>query len=558
MDIGNIIFTTLKIIGALGFFIYGMKVMSEGIQKAAGHKMRQILGAMTSNRYTGVATGFLITALLQSSSATTVMTVSFVNAGLISLIESAGVLMGANIGTTVTGWLVSAIGLKIKVSTLALPIIAFAFPMLFTKKANLKNWGEFMIGFGLLFLGLQTLKDAIPSINENETLMAWLGQFTNPGLMTRLLFVLVGTLITIIVQSSSAAMAITIILCNEGLPIEVGAAMILGENIGTTITATLAALVGNVHAKRAARIHTMFNVIGVLWMVFLLPYFIDGIHSIWPATGTDNPNKFTLAIFHTSFNIINVLLLIWFVPQLVKIATKLVISKGEDDEQFSLEYISAGLLSTPELSLLESKKEVAKMGKLTRRMLNFIGDLLMASNTKDSDKIFNRIEKYEDITDKMEDEISDYLLKVSEGELSEMASVRIRSQLSIVNDLERIADIIYQMSKDIQQKQARKIWFTPKQRNGVLEILNEVKEAGDIMYKNLTSDYNTVTLDSARQKENEINENRNKLRKKHLKSIEKRDYDIKSGIIYKDMFSALEKVGDHIINVTEAVVETSN
>ena len=327
-------FDFLIIIGALGFFIYGMKVMSDGIQKVAGSKMRNILSSMTSNRFLGVTTGFLITALLQSSSATTVMTVSFVNAGLLSLVESIGVIMGANIGTTITAWLISILGFKIKISAIALPIIAVGFPLMFSKKSNIKAWAEVLIGFALLFMGLDELKHAVPDVKNNPEILNFLAGFADISFLSRLMFVGVGTILTIVVQSSTAAMALTLVLCSTGvIPFEVAAAMVLGENIGTTITAELASLVGNVHAKRSARIHSMFNVIGVIWMVIAFPFvieLIDKYMTIYMGMSPLNPEDKSatvplgLSIFHTTFNIFNVLLLVGFVPFMAKIATRLV------------------------------------------------------------------------------------------------------------------------------------------------------------------------------------------------------------------------------------------
>ena len=367
------IYELLRLIGALGFFIYGMKVMSDGIQKAGGSKMRQILGGMTSNRYFGVMTGFLITAIVQSSSATTVMTVSFVNAGLLTLVESAGVMMGANIGTTITAWVISILGFKVKMSAIALPIIAFGMPMMFARKTKTKNWGEFLVGFALLFIGLAELKDAVPDVKNNPEVLNFLAGFADPSFLSRLMFVGVGTLLTIVVQSSSAAMALTLVLCNTGvIPFEVAAAMVLGENIGTTITAELASMVGNVHAKRSARIHSMFNIIGVTWMLILMPYALDIVNyvsinyfgSISPYTAVDgwgdsmSPVPIALSIFHTGFNFLNVLILIWFVPAIVRFAERTVKSQGDMDEEFHLEHIGSGLMQTAELSVLEAKKEI--------------------------------------------------------------------------------------------------------------------------------------------------------------------------------------------------------
>ena len=469
MDFG--IFELLKLIGALGFFIYGMKVMSDGLQKAGGSKMRQILGGMTSNRYFGVLTGFLITALLQSSSATTVMTVSFVNAGLLTLVESAGVMMGANIGTTITAWIISILGFKVKMSAIALPIIAFGMPMMFARKTKTKNWGEFLVGFALLFIGLSELKNAVPDIKNNPEVLNFLAGFADISFLSRLMFVGVGTLLTIVVQSSTAAMALTLVLCNTGvIPFEVAAAMVLGENIGTTITAELASLVGNVHAKRSARIHSMFNIVGVTWMLILMPYALDIVEyismnyfgSISPYTAVDgwgdsmSPVPIALSIFHTGFNLLNVLMLIWFVPALVRIAERTVKSQGDMDEEFHLEHIGTGLMQTAELSILEANKEVAKFGKIITKLFGFIPELLKEKEEKKSRVLMERIRKYEDITDRMEVEIADYLAKVSQGELSESASIKVRSMISMINDMERIGDICYQMSISVERKNEQK------------------------------------------------------------------------------------------------------
>lgn len=550
---GNIIFDVLKLLGALGFFIYGMKIMSEGIQKAAGNNLRNILGTMTSNRYTGVLTGFLITAIVQSSSATTVMTVSFVNAGLISLVESAGIMMGANIGTTITGWIVSFVG-KFKIAAYALPILAVAMPMMFSKKQNLKNWAEFLVGFALLFMGLAALKDAVPDLREHQGVIDFLVDFRNPGILTRLLFVGLGTLITIIVQSSSAAMGLTIILCTQGLPIEIGAAMILGENIGTTITAEIAALIGNVHAKRSAKIHSMFNIIGVAWMVILLPYFLDLIHYILPAPTGGEADKYTLATFHTMFNMLNVLIMIWFVPQLVRLATKMVTSKGDEDEEFNLTYLGAqGAPLAAEVSIVEAQKETIKFGKITIKMMDLLKKQLKEKDEGKRTKHRNKIEELETLTDEIEENIASYLVKISEQRLTEDSSIKIRSILSISTDLERVADIIYRMSKDINRGNKQGLEFTEKQHENIAKIFGLLDEAFVVMRSNLEGSYGKVDIDDAMAIELRINELKAKLRKKHLKATEQKEYDVKSGIIYKDLFFSAEKVGDHVINISEAV-----
>jgi phosphate:Na+ symporter len=393
-------FDFLIIIGALGFFIYGMKVMSDGIQKVAGSKMRNILSSMTSNRFLGITTGFLITALLQSSSATTVMTVSFVNAGLLSLVESIGVIMGANIGTTITAWLISILGFKIKISTIALPIIAVGFPLMFSKKSNIKAWAEVLIGFALLFMGLDELKHAVPDLKQNPGFLSFLADYADKGYFSTIIFIGVGTILTLVVQSSSAAMALTLVMCFEGyIPFELAAAMVLGENIGTTITANLAALVANVHAKRAARAHFIFNVFGVIWMIIAFPFvieLIDQYMTIYMGMSPLNPEDKSatvplgLSIFHTTFNIFNVLLLVGFVPFMAKIATSLVKSKGDADEEFKLDYISAAGIALPEVAILEAKKEVAKFGDVTMRMNDFVKSLINDQDKKTRNKMFNK------------------------------------------------------------------------------------------------------------------------------------------------------------------------
>ncbi len=552
-------FEFLQLFGALGFFIYGMKVMSEGIQKVAGTKMRQILSAMTSNRVKGVFTGFAITSLVQSSSATTVLVVSFVNAGLLSLTESIGVIMGANIGTTITAWLISIVGFKVKIATYAMPIIAIGFPMLFFSRSKVKSWGEVLIGFALLFLGLTFLKDSVPDLKSNPEILSFLSSYTDLGFLSILIFVAIGTLITVVVQSSSAAMALTLVMANNGwIPFDLAAAMVLGENIGTTITANLAAIVGNVHAKRAAAAHLMFNIFGVLWIIILMPYFLSAIDSYMLSSSGTSPLynavdiPIGLSIFHTSFNIINTLILVNFVNFIAKVVTKLVKSKG-DDEEFHLEYIGTGMMDTAELSLEEAAKETSKFGEITSRMSGLLRDLVDAKKSKKQNKLLAKIRKFEEITDRMEEEISGYLMKVSQGQLSNTTSVRVASLMSIINDLERIGDVIFQMSKDIGRKIEDELEFTEEQIKGIYKMLDSIDEAFLVMNANLKKDYKQVTIAMAFQREEAVNNIRNKLRKQHLKRMESSSFDIKSGTIYRDMFYAGEKVGDHIMNVTEAI-----
>ncbi len=557
------LFRFLVLIGSLGMFIYGMKIMSEGLQQAAGSRLRNLLGSITSNRFKGVLTGFGITSIVQSSSVTTVMTVSFVNAGLMTLVQSAGVMMGANIGTTITGWLINIFGFKVSIGSYALVFIAIGAPFLFLGKKKMKAWASAIIGFSLLFLGLSELKDAVPELSPDSAIVQFFINYKDIPFISTILFVLLGTLITIIIQSSSAAMALTMTLVAGGIiPFEVAAAMILGENIGTTITAELASTIGNVHAKRSARIHSMFNIIGVSWAVLVFPLLLSGIKIFMdyfnmgdPFVDTKEASNTGLAIFHTGFNLLNVILLIGFVPWLVRVAERTVKSKGAADEVFHLDYIGTGIMATPELSLLEAKKEIAKFGEITSRMSVLTKELLFEKNAKNKKMILEKIAKYEDITDRVEIEVANYLNKLSESELSEETAARIRSMNSTVNDLERIGDIFYQMSKSIERKDDQKIYFLPEQRNNIATMFDLVDDAFKIMIENLNAHHDGVLMGPATLAETRINQMRDDLRSGYLQDLsDSKDFNMQGGLIYNDLFSSLEKVGDHIINVTEAVV----
>lgn len=555
------LFEGLYLIGSLGLFIYGMKIMSEGIQKAGGNRMREILGAMTSNRFTGLFTGFLTTSLIQSSSATTVMIVSFVNAGLLTLRQAIGVIMGANIGTTVTALIILFFGFsKFSISDYAMPLVAIGFPLLFFRNNQIKSLGETIIGFSILFMGLDLLKDAVPTISPEQ--LEYLIGLTEYGVFSTILFVVIGTVLTIVVQSSSAAMALTIIMCERGMPLDMAAAIVLGENIGTTITANLAAIIGNVHAKRAARAHLIFNVIGVTWMLFVFPFFIDAINSYMGTTAIGSPSaensqatKYALTMFHMSFNIVNTALLIWFVGQIAKVVTHMVPVRSDEDEQFSLDYIGTGIMSTPELSILEAQKELVKYAEITHRMLGFLKELLYEKDKKEQKALIARIEKYEQITDRVEVEVSDYLLTVSQGEISTAASIRVRSMLNIVSELEKVGDVFYQMGRTFERKINTKAWFTPEQRNHIQALIELLESAFENLEQNLESRYEDIDLNAAKAIENNINRLRDQIRKDHLDEMEKASYKIDSGVIYADLYSHLEKAGDHIYKVNEAMAQ---
>ena len=546
----------LILIGALGFFIYGMKVMSEGLQQAAGNRLRSMLGSITSNRVKGVLTGFGITSIVQSSSVTTVMTVSFVNAGLMSLRQSAGVMMGANIGTTITGWLVLLLGFKVSISSYAYIIIAIAAPLLFIQKGKARAWASAIFGFCILFIGLDVLKHSVPALDASSAIVQFFIDFKDAW-YGPVMFVMLGTVVTVVIQSSSAAMALTLAMVSAGtIPFEVACAMVLGENIGTTITAEIASLIANVHAKRSARIHSMFNIVGVTWMLLIFPLFLKGLASF--VTGDPYTDvavaATTIALFHTSFNFMNVILLIWFVPQLVKIAERTVKSKGESDEEFKLDYISGPLGSTAELCILEAKKEVAKFGKITAKMNGFVETYINSSEKKEKYKMLTKLEKYEEITDRVEVEIADYLGQTARLEMSTEASTRMRGMLNITTDLERIGDIFYQISKTLERKDSDKIYFTPEQRNGLNKMIVLIGETFEVMNFNLNSEYGTISLDKAIEKEKEINRLRDKLREEHLTLIGE-GKNMENALIYSNIFSSLEKVGDHIINVSEHVAD---
>ena len=551
----------LILIGSLGLFIFGMKIMSDGLQRTAGEKLRKMLGSITSNRFKGVFTGFMSTSIVQSSSVTTVMTVSLVNAGLINLRQSAGVMMGANIGTTITAWLVLLLGFKVSISSYALVLIALGAPLLFMTFRRSKDLANSIIGFAILFIGLQFLKDAVPNLDKDSALVQFFVNYKDIPFISNLMFVALGALVTIVIQSSSAAMALTLTMVSKGIiPFEVACAMVLGENIGTTITAEIASMIGNVHAKRSARIHSLFNIVGVTWMLIVIPFFLDGIGLIVGNThgiafnpeNTGMANE-GIALFHTLFNSANVLLLIGFVPYLVRIAEKSVKSKGDADEEFKLDYISAGGIGLPEVAILEAKKEVAKFGEVTTRMNGFVKTLINDQDKKTRNKMFNKIKKYEEITDRVEVEVANYLDKVSTQEISPEASLQIRSMLSITNDLERIGDIYYQMSKTIERKDDNKIYFLPEQRDNLNSILDKVDKAFTVMNTNLNSEYGHIIIDDAKKVELEINRMRNDLRKSYLEQAEKGEFKFQTGIMYNDLFSSCEKIGDHIINVSEAV-----
>lgn len=557
MRFGILEFLTLA--GSLGIFIYGMKVMSEGLQKVAGVRMRGVLKAMTANRFTGLMTGMLSTAVIQSSSAATVMVVSFVNAGLLQVRQAISVIMGANIGTTIKVLLFSwAVFTDLSITKLAIPIFGLAFPLLFLKTPQAKAAAEFLIGAALLFLGLEFLKQSIPV--PSASALQFLQDLRGMGLVSVLLFILIGMLLALVLQSSSASIALTLVLCENGtIGYDLAAAMVLGENIGTTATANIAALVTNAYAKRAARAHLMFNLIGVTWAVLLFQPYLQTIAAqitrmVGSSPYTDPTSiKWALTAFHISFNVLNTLLLIGFVPLLEKLVTRLVPSRTGSDEAFRLEYLDADIPLSPEVSMIEAQREIARFGKVTHEMLRMVRELLTVKDAKERERLLERLAKYERITDRIEVEVGKYLTKTSAEARNEEISQRIQALLSIAGDLERVGDIFFQMSKAIERKIHERLWFSPEQRQHLMEILDLVEQAFRVMHANIEAEPEHVSLDAAVEAEQLINRKRDKLRRLHLKSVEAGDYNVKSGLIYNDLFSSCEKVGDHLINVSEAL-----
>ena len=557
MEIGSYLFsTTLQVVGALAFFIYGMKVMSDGIQRAAGDKLRDFLRLMTVNRYTGAVSGFFITALLQSSSATTVMTVSFVSAGLLTLVESAGIMMGANIGTTITGWVVSIVGFKVKISLYALPIFGIGFVMnMFGKSARWKDWGLFFIGFSLLFMGLAELKQSVPDINDNPVFLKFLTDLDFPVILNTVFYVLVGALVTIIVQSSSAAMSLTIILVSQGLPLEIGCAMILGENIGTTITAELASLVGSVNARRSAKVHTLFNLFGVSWMIFLLPFIVSPVYRLAQFFG--GGEELSLAVFHTIFNLCNVLLLIWFVPFLVRLATKLVRSKEEDDEGFKLIFIGRNAINyTVDAYILQARKEVEQFLTFSSVLLKRLSRLLEEDSAKKRNKILSKIVSIEENTDKLEEEITIYLSKVQQRSLSLKQVEDVEKTLQAVKHFEKFADMVAELASFSLEKKGKSSFMSLKPLQiGVFQILETIEGLFHLLEGSFQScflkqgetSFDTLKIKKElRQMESSVSLKIQDLTKIYIKEMDKGVLKVKAAIHCKDTLDDLERLAAQI------------
>ena len=547
----------LKLIGSLGLFLYGMKIMSEGLQKVAGDRLRSILTAMTTNRVTGVLTGVLITALIQSSSATTVMVVSFVNAGLLTLAESISVIMGANIGTTVTAWIISIFGFKVDMAAFALPLLAIALPLFFSGKSNRKSIGEFIFGFSFLFMGLSYLKANAPDLNANPEMLAFVQNYTDMGFFSILLFLFIGTILTMIVQASAATMAITLIMCANGwISLELGAALVLGENIGTTITANLAALTANTQAKRAALAHFVFNVFGVIWVLIIFHPFMELVNWVVDTFfQSNNPEvaiSYKLSAFHSIFNICNVCILIWGVKLIERTVCALIHPKEEDEEP-RLRFITGGLLSTAELSILQARKEIHLFAERTHRMFGMVQDLMHTEKDDDFNKLFSRVEKYENISDNMELEIANYLNQVSEGRLSSESKLQIRAMLREVTEIESIGDSCYNLARTINRKRQTNQDFTEKQYEHIHFMMKLTDDAlAQMIVVVEKPEHQSIDINKSFNIENEINNYRNQLKNQNILDVNNKEYDYQMGVYYMDIIAECEKLGDYVVNVVEA------
>ena len=554
--ISSILLTTLNILGSLGIFLYGMKVMSEGIQKVAGNRLRNILAYMTQNRFAGILTGFITTCLVQSSSATTVMVISFVNAGLLTLVQSISVVMGANIGTTITIWMVAFFGFNFDINTIALPAIGIGLPLIFSKISKRKNIGEIFVGFGLLFLGIKYLKNSVPNIKNNPEVLQFLTSYTDLGILSLFIFIFVGIILTLIVQSSSAAMVITLAMAYNGwIDFKTAAALVLGQNIGTTITAYIASLGANYHAKRTARAHMLFNVFGVVWMILLFNLFIgflDYFMPIEPSNQLDVGFKYKLAMFHTLFNVLNVLALVWFIPQIANIVKKMVKpSKDEKQMEYKLEYFSTSVQPIPEISILEAKKEVLYMSETINKLTYLFHDTFQ--NNKLITTSINEARTLETLTDQMQEQISNYLAECTKHELSVNSAKSASNMIRIINEQESIGDSLLNLFFILENLE--KDTFTEEMKDQILDLYNHVNEFILWNYSFISENLKSMNEDDLQKSithENKIDNLRNKLIDLSSQRLSK-DSNTKSELLFIDMTKHLEHIGDFCLNISQAL-----
>ncbi len=546
-----------KLLGSIALLIYGMKVMSEALQKMAGPQLRHLLGAMTTNRFSGVLTGALVTVAVQSSAATTVMTVSFVNAALLTLAQAISIIMGANIGTTMSAWIMSA-GFSFNVTMLVWP--AFLAGIILIQTGKHRYVGDFLFGLSFLLFALGMLKETGIEMDlaSKPAVVAFFAQFkTNYG--TILLFLLIGSILTAMVQSSAALMAITMVLCSTGaITIFQGIALVMGENIGTTVTANLAAMSANTQARRTAMAHLLFNLFGVLWvLIFFFPFvrMVCGLVGLDPMAESQSPTQlsFALAAFHTAFNLINTAILIWFIPQIEKLVCWIIKPRKEEQEdEFRLQFISSGIMKTPEISVLQAQKEIAVFGVQMQKMLDMVKELWETEGDDAFAKLFERIKKYEDESDKMENEIGKYLGQVSDAHLSDDTKEKIRGMNREIGELESIGDSCFNLARILQRKRDKKVHFDDDQWGGVVQMQELVKGAMARMNEMLEGRKEEFTIEQSAEFERRINAKRNDLKQQSLADVDNRVYSYDNGTVYMDLVNELEKVGDYVLNVAEA------
>ena len=555
-------------------FLYGMNMMSSGLQKAAGNRLRNLLSAMTSNSFKGVMTGLGITSIIQSSSATTVMVVGFVNAALLTLDQAIGVIMGANIGTTVTAWLISLLGFKMDISVLAVPLMAVGFIMSIAKSEKYKNISEFIIGFSLLFLGLSLMKNSVPDLRETPEILSFIQQWTGYGFGSVIIFLVFGTILTLILQSSSATMALTLIMMSLGwIPFDMAAAMVLGENIGTTITANIAAAVGNPNARRAALAHTFFNIFGVIWALILFRPFLSLIGIIITWLGYPNPTLINYAagieagsvestaalygvsMLHTLFNTINTLILIWFIPLIVRFVTWAIKNKPEDEEQtVRLKFINAGPMGTAELAIVEAKKETIHFAQICHNGLGYIRSAIHAKDENEFETYRKKLVKYEEIADRIEYEIASFLNSLPQESISEDTRQKVKAMYKIIGELESLGDSGESISRILSRRNIHNKQFTEQHIEKIDTMLSLVDKAYKIMINNLETTENTSdNLRCAVDCEIEINDMRNTLREAEILKIEENSSEYQSSVYYLDIISEIERMGDFMINISEAL-----
>ena len=563
------IFTLL---GALGMFLYGMNLMSSGLQKAAGDKLRSFLSAMTSNPAKGVLTGLGVTSIIQSSSATTVMVVSFVNAGLLTLAQAISVIMGANIGTTVTAWMVAWLGFKADISILAVPLMLLGFLFSNSKKNQRQNIGELIVGFSLLFLGLSFMKNSVPDLRETPQVLEFVTTWASHGFGSVLLFLAFGTVLTLVLQSSSATMAITLIMLSMGwIPFHMACAMVLGENIGTTITANIAASVGNTQAKRAAMSHTIFNVFGVIWALILFQPFTALVGKIIELFGLPNPAAegfavvdgdmssstaalYGLSMLHTLFNTINTLILIWFIKLIEKAVVWMIKPKNQDKEPFRLKYISAGPLATPELAAAQAFDEIVHFAEISRNGLGYAKQAI-AADAKHFDEFREKLVKYEEISDRIEYEIAAFLNGVSAGDISEATSMKIKAMYKIIGELESLGDSGEAISRMLSRRNEHKKTFSAETIDNINLMLEKVDSAYEVMIANLNAAHEGTlsSIANAYHAEEQINVLRNELREAEIEALEDNDKNYQTSVYYIDIINELEHMGDFMINISQSL-----